>query len=183
MSFVHMLLSSHVTFAVLTHPLAPHESVVHMLLSLHESIRAVVQDPVPVQKRCGVYVLLALHIPAPQEVVAGAFWHAPPWQSPVLSHVVVIVHRLWGSIPLTTFLQVPLPSMLHAWQAVPQLAVVQQTPSVQKFPVRHSLSLVQSPPPSGFLLPHIPIMTSQIVGGLQSVLAAQAPLQAPALQA
>jgi hypothetical protein len=153
-----------------------------MLLSLHVIGEAGLQLPVPVQNRCGVYVLDE-HIPAAQDLVDGACSHSPAWQNPVFPQVVVMAHRPCGSMsPFGTFLHVPLPSTLQAWQVVPQLAVVQQTPSVQEWPVRQSPLDVQDAP-RGFLLPHIPIMTSQIVGDLHSALLEQAVLQAPALQA
>lgn len=181
-SFVQALLSLHDTLAKFTQPVRPHESLVHMLLSLHDVGAAGLHAPAPLQNRCGVKVLLE-HIAAPHDVVFGACWQAPLWHRPVLPHGGAAAHRLCGSMsPFGTFLHVPLPSTLQAWQVVPQLAVPQQTPSVQKFPVRQSEVAVQAVP-SGFLLPHIPVMTSQIVGGLQSALLVQAVLQAMELQA
>jgi hypothetical protein len=82
--------------------------------------------------------------------------------------------------PAATDLQVPaLPVTLHAWQ-VPQLVLVQQTPSTQLL-LAHSVPAVQAWP--ACLRPHIPSV--QKFPGAQSALPVQTVTQAvpAALQA
>ena len=77
-------------------------------------------------------------------VVLAACWQAPPTQNPVLAQVVVTGHSPWGSaVRFGTVAQVPV-AALHALH-VPQLATLQQTPSVQ-WPLPHSWSAVHAVP-------------------------------------
>lgn len=75
-------------------------------------------------------------------------WHAPaPLQAPVLPHVVLVGQRPCGSVVSFGMLaQVPaLTPTLHDLQ-VPQELAPQQTPSVQKSPVKQSVVAVQACP-------------------------------------
>jgi len=75
-------------------------------------------------------------------------------QTPVLPHSLVTGQRLCGSAELSATLpQVPLPLAAHDWQ-VPQLEVVQQTPSVQ-LALEHSLAALQAAP-FAFLATQVP---------------------------
>jgi hypothetical protein len=79
-----------------------------------------------------------LHEALPHWTEVDACVQAPaPLQAPVLPQVAPVGQRPWGSeLPLGTGAQVPLPETLQDWQ-VEQLALLQQTPSVQ-WAVPHS---------------------------------------------
>ena len=88
----------------------------------------------------------------------AAFWQAPLLQRPVFPQVVVTGQPPCGSgMPFCTAVQVPTPLTLQAWQ-VGQLAVVQQTPSVQLF-VPHSWLEVQASP-GAFLARQLPLLVA-----------------------
>jgi len=102
---------------------------------------------VPVPEQCdGGWWVVPLHVSArPHAFDAGCCWQAPATQTPVLPHAPLLAQRLCGSAELSaTFPQVPLPLELQDWH-VPQLEVVQQTPSVQ-LPLVHSLAAAQAAP-------------------------------------
>jgi hypothetical protein len=110
-----------------------------------------------------------VQVALPQLVPTVTCMQAPaPLQRPVFPQGGVAAQRAWGSAPpAATTAQVPLlPATLHAWQ-VPHDAVLQQTPSVQEFPVRQSALVVQIPP-SGLKFPHLFVVRSQIVGATHS---------------
>ena len=131
-----------------------------------------------------VPVVGAMHIPTPLQVDGGSnvdplhvapahcvpatcCWQAPrPLQDPVLPHgaAVLVAHWPVGAVaPFGMFAQVPgLPGTLHDLQ-VPQEAAPQQTPSVQKLPVKQSLVAVQAWP-RRFLVPQSWVMGSQMSG-------------------
>jgi hypothetical protein len=110
--------------------------------------------PVPEQCDGGWWVPLVHDSAKPQAFEAGCCWQAPDTQTPVLPHSPLIGQRLCGSAELlATFAQVPLPLTLHDWH-VPQLEVVQQTPSVQ-LPLVHSLAASQVAP-FAFLAAQLP---------------------------
>jgi len=138
------------------------------------------QVPLPVQCETGVKVE-PVQEAEPQETLVLAFWQCPaPSQAPVFPHGKLALGAHWpcGSLLLAaTLAQLPalLPT-LQAWQ-VPHALLLQQTPSVQKFPVRQSVSTLQVCP-SRFLLPQRLVIGSQMSGDWQSVSATQAPLQA-----
>lgn len=112
------------------------------------------QVPVPVQCDGGWYVVPEQDCAAPHAFEAGCCWHAPETQTPVLPHSLVTGQRLCGSAELSATLpQVPLPLAAHDWQ-VPQLEVVQQTPSVQ-LALEHSLAALQAAP-FAFLATQVP---------------------------
>jgi hypothetical protein len=115
------------------HVVVPH------LYAPQSRVAAWLQVPVPEQCDGGWYVVLVHASTAPHGAVLGCCWQAPlPLQTPVFPHGGLAAQRPCGSAVLSaTFAQVPMPLMLHAWQAG-QLAVVQQTPSVQ-LPLPHSL--------------------------------------------
>ena len=72
----------------------------------------------------------------------------------MLPHGALTGQRLCGSaVPSATDAQVPLPLALHDWH-VPQLAVVQQTPSVQ-LALTHSWAAAQVAP-FAFLATQLP---------------------------
>lgn len=102
----------------------------------------------------GWYVVPVQDCAAPHALDAGCCWQAPETQTPVLPHSPPTGQRPFGSAELSATLpQVPLPLAAQDWQ-VPQLEVVQQTPSVQ-------LALVHScaephDAPFAFLATHIP---------------------------
>jgi hypothetical protein len=120
------------------------------------------------------------HDADPHVVATGALAQLPFWHPPVFPQGGEAAHLPLASIASLTFLQLPLWSTLHLWQVGHIILTVQQRPSVQKFPGRHSES-PEHGSPSGVLVPHFPI--SQTVGVLQSAVAEQAVLQAPPLQA
>jgi hypothetical protein len=120
-------------------------------------------------------VPVPLHVCPEHTKPATCFWQAPaPLQSPVLPHGCDV---LVGQSPLRPpevfgkLAQVPkLPGTLHALQGTtgvplegPQNAALQQTPSVQKFPVKQSLVVVQACP-SRFLVPQSCVTGSQMFG-------------------
>jgi hypothetical protein len=91
----------------------------------------------------------------PQETPVPPCWQRPaPSQAPVLPQGGAAGHPPCGSVVLAaTLAQLPaLPVTLQAWQ-VGQVPVLQQTPSTQVFPVRHS-TVDEQGWPSRFLLPH-----------------------------
>jgi hypothetical protein len=127
------------------------QPAVVQLYGAHETALAVVQVPPPLQLGAGWKLpVLALQLAVPHEVPADACWQAPPWHRPVFPQVADVVQRA-SAVPLSTLAQVPLPLMSQAWQ-VPQLAVVQQTPSTQ-LPDEHSCATVQTAP-AAFLARH-----------------------------
>ena len=117
------------------------------------------QAPLPEQNAVGVKVV-PLHDAAAQLTLLAACVQAPlPLQVPVLPQVPLAAHRACGSVTLlATLAQVPglLPT-LQAMQ-VPQLAVLQQTPSTQ-FPLPHSWLERQATPfdLTGRQLPLVPV--------------------------
>ncbi len=77
--------------------------------------------------------------------MAFEFWHLPaPSQTLVTPHPLATPLQRVSVWFAAIGAQVPLPLMLHAWQA-PQLAAPQQTPSTQ-LPVLHWLPAVQATP-------------------------------------
>ena len=79
-------------------------------------------------------------VAVPQATAVPPSWHLPaPSQAPVSPQGGLGTQRLCGSGVLAgTLAQLPaLPVTLQAWQ-VGQALVLQQTPSTQVFPVRHS---------------------------------------------
>jgi hypothetical protein len=137
------------------------------------------QVPVPVQWEMGVNVE-PVQEAEPQETLVLAFWQCPPpSQAPVFPHgkLALGAHCPCGSVLLAaTLAQLPALAVLQAWQ-VPHPLLVQQTPSVQKFAVRQSVSALQVWP-SLFLLPQRLVIGSQMSGDWQSASDTQAPLQA-----
>jgi hypothetical protein len=134
----------------------------------------VVHVPLPLQVE-GVNRFVPLHVCPEHAKPAICCWQAPaPLQSPVLPHGCDV---LVGQSPLRPpevfgkLAQVPkLPGTLHALQGTtgvplegPQNAALQQTPSVQKFPVKQSLVVVQACP-SRFLVPQSCVTGSQMFG-------------------
>jgi hypothetical protein len=107
----------------------------------------VVQAPAPLQKADGVNVE-PLQDGLPHWTEVGCCWQVPePLQRPVVPQVPPpTVQRACGSATLAgTLAQVPaLPVTLQAWQ-VEQLALLQQTPSVQ-LPLEHSWADRQATP-------------------------------------
>jgi len=111
------------------------------------------------QNATGVKVV-PLQAAGAQVTLVPACVQAPlPLQVPVLPQVVPVAQRPCGSVTvLATLVQVPgLPLTLQDWQ-VPQLAVLQQTPSTQ-FPVPHSWFDEQATPfdLTGRQLPLVPV--------------------------
>jgi hypothetical protein len=111
------------------------------------------------QNATGVKVV-PLQDAGPQVTLVPACVQAPaPLQVPVLPQVVLVLQRPCGSVTvLATLAQVPgLPETLQAMQ-VPQLAVLQQTPSTQ-FPLPHSWFDRQATPSdlTGRQLPLVPV--------------------------
>ena len=90
--------------------------------------------------------MFPLHDGLPHITLGGCCWQAPPpLQAPVLPQGGLAVHRPWGSVTLlATLAQVPGVPALQDWQ-VPQLAVLQQTPSTQ-FLLPHSWLARQATP-------------------------------------
>ena len=80
----------------------------------------------------------------PHVVDVGRCSQAPATQRPVLPHAPFAAQFGGSAVLLATFAQVPLPLTLQDWQAA-QLAVVQQTPSVQ-LPAAHSFAAPQVVP-------------------------------------
>ena len=122
---------------------------------------AAAQVPDPEQNAAGVKTdVVVLQEAAAHETLLAAWVQAPaPLQVPVLPQVVPVAQRACGSVTvLATLVQVPgLPVTLHDWQ-VPQLAVLQQTPSTQ-FPLPHSWFDRQATPSdlTGRQLPLVPV--------------------------
>ena len=117
------------------------------------------QAPAPLQNAAGVKVV-PLQAATPQVTLVAAWVHAPlPLQVPVLPQVPLALQRPCGSVTeLATLAQVPgLLATLQAMQ-VPQLAVLQQTPSTQ-FPLPHSWFDRQATPGdlTGRQLPLVPV--------------------------
>ena len=101
-----------------------------------------------------------MQVAAAQLTVVAACVQAPlPLQVPVLPQVPLAPQRACGSVTvLATLAQVPgLPATLQAMQ-VPQLAVLQQTPSMQ-LPLPHSWFERQATPSdlTGRQLPLVPV--------------------------
>jgi hypothetical protein len=112
------------------------------------------QEPVPEQNDGGWRVEPLHEAAVPHAFEVGCCSHAPLTQKPVLPHPLLAAQPPCGSVVLfATLAQVPLPLTLHAWQ-VEQVAVVQQTPSVQ-WPLMHWLSPPQLAPFAFFEL-HVP---------------------------
>jgi hypothetical protein len=126
------------------------------------------QVPVPLQVE-GEVAVVPLQLPDLHTVPAAYLRQAPlPSHLPSRPQVDMFSigqERVGSSAPAGTGEQVPArPATLHAWQ-LPQLAVSQQTPLVQK-PLAHSEAAVQVPP-SGFTLPQAPL-TLHRFGAAQS---------------
>jgi hypothetical protein len=108
--------------------------------------------PLPLHVAAGSNIpVVGSQVAAAQTVLLEATWQAPPWQRPVIPQVVPeAVQRPCGSAaPLPTAAQVPTLLTLHAWQ-VPQLALVQHTPSTQ-LPELQSCAAVQATPAAFFI--------------------------------
>jgi hypothetical protein len=118
------------------------------------TVVAWLQLPVPEQCDGGWWVAPVQDSARPHTFDAGCCWQAPDTQTPVLPHSPLAAQRLCGSAELSpTFAQVPLPLAPQDWQ-VPQLEVVQQTPSVQ-LPLEHSFAAAQAAP-FAFLAAQLP---------------------------
>jgi hypothetical protein len=145
---------------VVRHALAPHTNGLQL-------VGVCVHAPAPLHAPVGVS-LEPVHEGDPHEVVVGAFWHAPaPLHAPVKPQGGAGWQRPCGSAAEGgTSLHAPArPATLHAMH-VPQVEVVQHTPSTQKLPVRHS-SLVMHAWPSRFLSPHELVLRSQMLPAAQ----------------
>jgi hypothetical protein len=126
------------------------------------------QAPVPLHRDVGVYVD-PLQDCIPHETEVAASWQAPaPLQAPVFPQGGIGVQRFIVSCaPAGMFVQLPaLAPTLHALQSAQEL-VLQQTPSTQKFPVRHSLVAVHAWP-RRLSRPQRLVWRSQMFGGRQS---------------
>jgi hypothetical protein len=126
------------------------------------------QVPLPSQWDSGVAVL-PVHDCVPHDTVAAASWQLPaPLHMPVLPQGGFAVQRaIVSGLPVGTKVHRPeLVPTLHAWQSEQEL-VPQQTPSTQKFPVRQSFVVLHACP-SRFLLPHLLVCGSQMLGDRQS---------------
>jgi hypothetical protein len=117
------------------------------------------------------------HDCVPHETVVAASWQAPaPLQAPVLPQGGLATQRL-SALPSGVKAQLPeLVPTLHDWHNAHAL-VPQQTPSTQKFPVRHSPVFAHAWP-RRFLLPQRPVCRSQMLGGRQSLSPVHAPRHA-----
>jgi len=136
------------------------------------------QLPLPSQCDVGVNVE-PLHDCEPHDTVAAAIWQAPaPLHMPVSPQGGFGVQRpIVSGLPVGTKVHLPaLVPTLHAWQSEHEL-VPQQTPSTQKLPVRQSLVAVQAWP-RRFLLPHLLVGGSQMLGDRQSLSVLHAARQA-----
>jgi hypothetical protein len=150
------------------------ESIEHVLRQLpvphmygeQLCVVAVAQVPVPVQRETSVSVEPE-QVCVPHDTVVAASAHAPaPLQAPVFPQGGLATQRL-SRTPLATLAQLPAAApTLHAWHKLHEL-VLQQTPLVQKLPVRHSVVLAQGWP-RRFLLPQRLVCRSQIFGARQS---------------
>jgi hypothetical protein len=136
------------------------------------------QVPLPSQVAGGV-ATLPLHEPD-RQVVPATWRRQPPLPShlpsrPQVDALSAVQARMGSSAPAGTGAQLPArPLTLQDWQ-LPQLAVSQQTPLVQK-PLAHSLAAVQVRP-SAFTLPHAPF-TLHRCGAAQSAAQVQVVRQA-----
>ena len=114
------------------------------------------------------------HDCVPHETVVAASWQAPaPLHAPVLPQGGFAAQRLSGVAERRDG------AVARARTDVARLAqahelVLQQTPSTQKLPVRHSLVFAHAWP-RRFLLPQRLVCGSQMLGGRQS----SSPVQAP----
>lgn len=142
------------------------------------------QVPLPSHAAAGVTVE-PLQVAPAHAVPAAYFWQAPlPLQKPLVPQVVAPASLQWasGSCPAGTATQVPTePVRLQALQ-IPVQAVAQQTPCAQNpelqvAPVAHAVPFGERP--------QLFVAVLQVAGAAQSVLLAQAVLQAvpAALQA
>lgn len=111
-----------------------------------------------------------LHDASPHDTPVPASSQAPALQLPVWPQGGLAAQRSCGSSPERTAEQVPLPFRLQAWQ-VPQLAVVQQTPSTQLAAV-HSWPVAQTAP-FAFLAVQVPPAAGQKKPLAQSASVAQ----------
>ena len=147
--------------------LVPHAAPLH---TYGEQLDVVAAAHVPAPVQCEIAVSVdPEHDAAPHVTVAAASWQAPaPLHAPVLPHGGLAAHPPRGSgLPPGTFAQLPaLEPMLQAWQR-PHDMLLQQTPSTQKLPVRHS-ALVVHACPSRRRLPQRLVCRSQIDGAKQS---------------
>ncbi len=107
--------------------------------------------------------------------MAVEFWHLPaPSQTLVTPHPLVTPPQRVSVLFAVIGAQVPLPLMLHAWQA-PQLELPQQTPSTQ-LPVLHWLPAVQATPLAFSVQLLVLPLPWQVLGDRQSVSAVQGEL-------
>jgi hypothetical protein len=133
--------------------------------------------PAPLQKPSGVSIAFA-HVAIPQDVVAGAFLHAPaPSHVPTKPQGGLAAQRPCGSAASAeTSAHVPsCPATLQAWQ-VPHEGLEQHTLSTHEAVERQSSSIVQDSP-SLCLSPHLFKARSQIAGAAQSPSPRQVALQ------
>ena len=140
------------------------------------------QAPLPLQC-ASVLAVDPVHDAAAHTVVVLARAQAPaPLHAPVFPQGIDATgaHIPRGSVvPAGTFAHVPrLPATLHAWH-IGQDADPQQTWSTQVNPVKQSAVVVHAWP-CRTLLPHRPVVVSQMVGARQSVSTRQAELHAAA---
>jgi hypothetical protein len=111
-----------------------------------------------------------VHDCVPHEAVVGASWQPPaPLHMPVLPQGGLAAQRfIVSGVPAGTFAQLPAAApTLHDWQSVHPF-VLQQTPSTQKLPVRHSLVAAHDWP-RRFRLPQWLVFGSQMFGDRQSL--------------
>jgi hypothetical protein len=136
-----------------TQSVSPTHVVRQALLPPHAKFPAQADDvgaaqvPVPLQWDTGVNVD-PTQVAVPHDTTVPPGWHLPaPSQAPVLPQGGLGVQRLCGSGALAgTLAQLPaLPVTLQAWH-IEQALALQQTPSTQLFPVRHSLVAAQACP-------------------------------------
>jgi hypothetical protein len=111
------------------------------------------QVPVPVQNEGGWWVVPLHDSARPHDVEVDLCSHAPETQKPVLPQTPFAAQFGGSAAPLGTFAHVPAPFTLHDWQAA-QLAVLQQTPSVQ-LPAAHSFAVPHALP-FAFLATQLP---------------------------
>jgi hypothetical protein len=102
------------------------------------------QVPVPEQCEGGWWVVPEHDSAAPHSFDDGCCWQAPATQTPVLPHSPAATQFGGSAVLSATFEHVPLPLSAHDWQ-MPQLEVVQQTPSVQ-LPTAHSFAAEHAAP-------------------------------------
>jgi hypothetical protein len=130
----------------------------HMLLLLqtyapHPIVAVWLQVPVPEQNEGGWWVVPVQDSASPHAVEVERCSHAPATHSPVLPQTPFAAQFGGSVVPLGTLAHVPTPLTLHDWQAA-QLAVVQQTPSVQ-LPLPHSFVVLHAAP-FAFLATQLP---------------------------